>query len=332
MEWTGRLYERYAVFFKDNDRSPYAVFLRPNPINPGGGIGQEHSFVATFDDRTGVKDLKLTLAHEMLHTFIGGLNGDEQLDEGWFSEGLAVYYQRTLPLRFGQISLDDFLIDLNETAGRYYTNALANTPNSEIPAHFWSNTLIRVLPYDRGALYFATVNDAIRKQSQGKRSLDDLVMAMLQRRREKGTIQRADWQEVVSAELGERGRRDFQSMLEGRPVLPAPDAFGPCLRRTTRPLRRYELGFDPTVRAERKRIVRGLSSGSAAERAGLRNGDEIARPFGQDAVQADQSATLTVEVVRNGKTVPISYLPRGETVAAYQWERMPHTAASACNP
>jgi hypothetical protein len=64
----------------------------------------------------------------------------------------------------------------------------------------------------------------------------------------------------------------------------------------------------------------------------LRNGDEIVKPFGQDAVQADQSATLTVEVLRNGKTFPISYLPRGETVAAYQWERIADTATRDCNP
>ena len=165
MEWTGRLYDRYVVFFKEGTGSPYAVFLRPNPVNPGGGIGQEHSFVATFDEHTAVSDLKLTLAHEMLHTFIGGLDGDERLDEAWFSEGLAVYYQRTLPVRFEQLSLDDFLLDLNETAGRYYTNALASTPNAEIPARFWSNTLIRVLPYDRGAHVFRYRQ---RRHSQGE--------------------------------------------------------------------------------------------------------------------------------------------------------------------
>ena len=92
-------------------------------------------------------------------------------------------------------------------------------------------------------------------------------------------------------------------MLDGKLVLPASDAFGACFRRTTRPLRRYELGFDPAVLADRKRIVRGLVSNSAAERAGLRNGDEIVMPFGQDAVQGDQSGTLTVEVRRDGEAL-----------------------------
>lgn len=330
MQWTGRLYDRYVVFFRQDTRLPYGVFLRPNPVNPGGGIGQEHSFVATFDGKTLVDDLELTLAHEMLHTFIRGLEGDENLENGWFSEGLAVYYQRVLPVRFGLMSTEDFLLDLNRTAGRYYTNALAGTPNAEIPAHFWSNTLIRVLPYDRGALYFATVDDAVREKSQGRRSLDDLLLAMLQRRREKGDVRRDDWEKVVSAELGPPGLDDFRSMLAGRPVLPAPDAFGPCFRRTSKVLRRYELGFDPAVMAERRRVVRGLLADSAAARAGLRDGDEILKPFGQDAVQADQNATLTVDVRREGKEFRITYLPRGERVPAYQWERVPGSAEANC--
>jgi predicted metalloprotease with PDZ domain len=322
MQWTGHLYDRYVVFFKGDARSPYAVFLRPNPVNPGGGIGQEHSFVATFDEHTVVEDLKFTLAHEMLHTFIGGLEGDENLVESWFSEGLAVYYQRVLPVRFGQMSADEFLADLNKTAGRYYTDARADTPNSEIPEHFWSDTLIRVLPYDRGSLYFATVDDAVRKASHGKRSLDDLLLAMLQRRKEHGGLHRRDWEEILDAELGARGVDDFHAMLAGKQVLPASDAFGPCFRRTTRPLRRYVLGFDPTVMAERKRIVRGVLPGSAAAKAGLRDGDEILKPFGQDSVQEDQHQTLTLQIRRDGKDLAITYLPRGETVQAHQWERV----------
>jgi predicted metalloprotease with PDZ domain len=228
------------------------------------------------------------------------------------------------------LSLSDFLADLNKTAGRYYTDALAGTPNSEVGARFWSDTLIRVLPYDRGALYFATVNNAVRKASQGSRSLDDLLLAMLQRRQEKGRIVRADWEEVITQELGQQGLSDFQAMLAGMQVLPASDAFGACFRRITRPLRRYELGFDSKVMAERQRIVRGLVADSAAARAGLRNGDEILQPFGQDKVQEDQTQTLTVEVRRDGKRFTVTYLPRGETVQAYQWERVPDIPESWC--
>jgi hypothetical protein len=48
--------------------------------------------------------------------------------------------------------------------------------------------------------------------------------------------------------------------------------------RTMKTARRYEVGFDPAVLGETRRIVTGVVCGSAAEAAGLRNGDEILKP------------------------------------------------------
>jgi predicted metalloprotease with PDZ domain len=105
-------------------------------------------------------------------------------------------------------------------------------------------------------------------------------------------------------------------------------AFG--LTRVSRDLQRYELGFEPAVLVEPERIVRGLVPGSAAERAGLRNGDRILKPVPQDAIQGDQEARLTLEIRRDGRDFLISYRPRGETVPAWQWERIPTVAEELC--
>ena len=113
-------------------------------------------------------------------------------------------------------------------------------------------------------------------------------------------------------------------MLAGELVLPASDAFGSCFERTQKSLRRYELGFDSAVLIEPKRIVRGLVAGSAAALAGLQDGDIIVKPVPQDAIQGDQQATLTLLVQRGEEQLSITYLPRGETVDAYQWRRVEH--------
>src|SRR5262245_60680698 len=55
-------------------------------------------------------------------------------------------------------------------------------------------------------------------------------------------------------------------MLAGATQLPESDGFGPCFRRITKPFRRFELGFELKILAERDRIVRGVVPGSAAER------------------------------------------------------------------
>lgn len=322
MGWTKTLYDSYLTFFNAPQDKPYSVFLRRNLVNAGGGVEVGDSFVATFDANTQLQDLKLTLAHEMVHTFVGALDaGHESLSLSWFSEGLAVYYERVLPYRAGLISADDFLRDLNTTAARYYTDLLNDTPNSVIEKRFWADTRVRVLPYDRGGLYFAALDEKVRRHSQGHRSLDDLVKSMLDRRHRGKPMDEAAWIETIAAELGPAGVADFNAMLTGSLVVPPSDSFGRCFERTSAPLRRYDLGFTPDVLIEPARVVRGLEPGSAAARAGLKDGDSIVKPVPQDRIQSDQAALLQLSIQRDGKPLEISYLPRGETVEAYQWKR-----------
>jgi predicted metalloprotease with PDZ domain len=325
-----KLYSFYGKFFHRPAGAPYGVFLRENPVNAGGGMELSNSFIATFGPKTKLDDLKITLAHEMLHTFVGTLDKPEGLLSSWYSEGMAVYYARLLALRAGQITPDNFLEDLNTTAGRYYTDAWIDTPNAEIPARFWSDTRVRVLPYDRGSMYFAVVDEEVRAASAGRRTLDDLLLAMLERRQKGLPLDQATWADLVAKELGEKGTREFEGMLAGRIQLPGSGGFGPCFTRTTKMLRRYQLGFEPKVLTEPKRIVRGLIPGSAAERAGIRDGDEITQPVPQDRIQGEQDGILTLNLLRDGKPLEISYAPRGETVEAYQWTRTQSTPDSAC--
>lgn len=324
-----KLYDFYGKFFHRLANVPYGVFLRENPVNAGGGMELSGSFVATFGPNTNLDDLKITLAHEMLHTFVGGLDEPEGLESSWFSEGMAVYYARLLAWRAGQITADQFLKDLNTTAGRYYTDALIDTPNSEIPARFWADTRVRVLPYDRGSMYFAVVDEQARAASGGKRSLNDLLLAML-KRREQGPLDQAEWVNLVTEQLGQKGKDEFEAMLSGATQLPGSGAFGPCFTRTTKMLRRYQLGFDPKVLIEPKRIVRGLIHGSAAERAGVRDGDEITQPVPQDRIQGEQDGVLSLKLLRDGKPMEISYVPRAETVEAYQWVRTKNGSDREC--
>ncbi|MFT3791662.1 MAG: peptidase M61 [Rudaea sp.] len=318
MRWTQTLYGAYQTFFATRGTT-YNVFLRRNPVNPGGGVEVANSFVGTFDDSTRADEFKLTLAHEMVHTFVGELDEKDDLAASWFSEGIAVYYERLLPYRAGQITRDEYLRSVNITAARYYTDLLNTTPNRDIPARFWADTRIRVLPYDRGALYFARLNALIGKASRGRRSLDDLLLAFLKRRATGLPLTQAAWVDAVTRELGAQGKSQFDDMMSGKPIVLDSDTFGPCFCRTQQKMRRYELGFDPEVLAHSPRIVRGLVAGSAAEKAGLRNGDEIARPVPQDGIQANQSAMLKLRIKRDGANFDVDYLPRGESVETWQW-------------
>lgn len=330
--WAKSLHASYSAFFGQQRVPSYVVFLRDNPINAGGGVGLTNSFVLTFGKGNGadIDKLKMTLAHEMFHTFQPYITEPAGLASSWFGEGLASLYEAKLPLRSGHFGPDDFLANINSAAGRYYTSIMATVPNSEIPLRFWADTRIRTLPYDRGMLYFAVVDHAVRVKSSGKRSLDDLVLAMLALQRMNGRTSNADWESLLGQEIGPGAVTGFQAFLEGEMPVPASDAFGPCFRRTTARLRRYETGFDPAVLAEPRRIVRGVIDGSNAFAAGLRDGDEIVEPVPQDSIQGDQQRLLTLKLRRGAREFEISYLPRGEAVDVFQWERVPGEPDLSC--
>ncbi|MGC6330313.1 peptidase M61 [Rhizorhabdus sp. FW153] len=321
LAWTGTLYDHYARFFGQKTSPPYGVFLRYNPINAGGGVGLFRSFVTTFGRGKGsnAEKIKLTLAHEMFHTFQPFIGNPAGLESSWFGEGLATYYQAWLPFRFGMIGPEAYIADVNWTAARYYSSAMATVPNAEVPKRFWADTRIRTLPYDRGMLYFATVDDAMRKASGGRKSLDDLVFAMLALEKSGKVTDNGDWEKLLAVDLGPKAVEAFRAFLAGAMPLPASDAFGPCFRRSTAKLRRYELGFATDVLAQPKRIVRGLVPGSAAALAGLRDGDEIVDPVPQDGIQGEQTELLRLRIRRGAREFPVAYLPRGETVEVYQW-------------
>ncbi|HEX7855111.1 MAG TPA: peptidase M61 [Sphingobium sp.] len=334
MRWAGTLYSQYSRLFGQVTPPPYGVFLRYNPINAGGGVGLYHSFVTTFgragEIGSNVSEIRFTLAHEMFHTFQPYIANPAGLASSWFAEGLATFYMRRLPLRYGLTTPTEFLGDLNFYAGRYYTSLMATVPNDEVPRRFWADTRIRTLPYDRGMLYLATVDDAIRKKTSGKRSLDDLMLALVAKQEQGSVLSNSDWEKLLQQDLGDGAVDDFHAFLAGKMPVPASDAFGPCFERTSRPLRRYELGFEPAVLMEPKRIVRGLVAGSAAAAAGLRDGDEIVKPIPQDHIQGDQRERLILQVSREGKVFTFDYLPRGETVSAYQWQRVSNVPDAQC--
>ncbi len=338
MQWTGGLYGQYEKFFRTSP-APYIVFMRHNPVNAGGGMGMNRSFIVTYGAHGGTdpQEIKFTLAHEMFHTFQPMLTAPEEqggeLAASWFNEGLAVFYESALPLRYGLIDAAAFLKDVNFYAARYYTDALGNVPNAEVPARFWTDTRIRTLPYDRGFLYFVIVDEAMRRASHGHRSLDDLMLAMkgLERSTNRPLVEQ-DWVALLHRELGPSAVREFERHLAGDTPLPGSGAFGPCFHRISRPLRRYQLGFEPVVLTESPRIVHGLMSGSAAEAAGLRNGDEILRPVPQDRIQGTQDEPIHLTIRRGEATLDITYLPRGETVPTWQWERVPGDTGENCSP
>ncbi len=229
------------------------------------------------------------------------------------------------------VSADAYLADINKTAARYYTNDLLRLSDAEAAEGYWSDVRKIVIPYDRGAIYFAALNGKIREASGGKRSVDDLIRVVVDRNRRGEATSEADWVELVRQALGEGGVALHRSMMAGQAIVPDSEAYGTCFRRVAAKVRRYELGYRQDV-AVREGVVRGLVAGSEAETAGIREGDRIVLRTNTDGAQRDPAMTLTVKIARDGRTFAVTYLPRGAAIDAWQWERVPGVADAACRP
>lgn len=237
MEYAKTLYDHFGVFFEYLDPQPdYRVFMRQLDTPPfGGATALANSFMlsrgpARPEESSGLSP-RSTLAHEMIHMWVGGLTGEHILTN-WFSEGLTTYYEHTLPFRDGRVSIADYIAELNKISDRYYTNSGAGLPAAEIGRVGFGSGNLRQVPYYRGAFYFADLDARIRAASAGQRTLDMLVREIFVRRRSGDlalTIE--SWNAAVSAELGVEEAPFVHSVhIDGAVIYPAPESFGDCVR------------------------------------------------------------------------------------------------------
>jgi len=230
MVWTANLYTNYVKFFEGDPRDLFVVFLRNNLVNAGGGFELGNAFIGSYGANVTAENFRFALAHEMVHGFVHTLDGPpgSDLANSWFAEGTANFYSWRLMLRFHKMSDLEYMNEINGGAAVYYTDIFRNAPNAAIPAGFWKDSRIRLLAYYRSPMYFAKVDKEMRDTSGGKRSLDDLLMEMLARRRSGRPMDEAAWIDVVTKALGPQAREEYRAFSAGALIVPDSDAFGPC--------------------------------------------------------------------------------------------------------
>jgi hypothetical protein len=323
------LYGTLATFFGDTNSS-YHVFMRQNPYEGTGGSALAHSFMFGYHPQSQptVYDLQDLLAHEMTHNWpeMAGEHGDT----AWYSEGTAEYYSILLSHRGGELSTDKYLADINERADAYYSNPYLSLTNPQAAKIFWTDPTAQTVPYGRGFLYLMNTDAEIRARSHGTHSLDDVVLEIYRRGRNKEPHGIPQWLELVGKQIGAaRAKSEYDAMVAGATLIPAKNRFSPCFTLTHRTSHIFELGF---ARASLNDggAIHDLVPDSAAARAGIKDGDQVVAVKGLVEARKHEETPLTLTLRRGDGQIEVNYLPRGAEVAGYGWVRNPKAGEQTC--
>lgn len=222
-------------FWKDYNFPYYLITLFPiEGSGDQGGTGRVNSYgLFLSDDRIIDYRFKRLLAHETFHTWVGEkitFSEPEQLLY-WFKEGFTDYYARLLLLRANLITLDDYIDQYNNVLRVYYTSPVRYEKNERLVKEFWSDQDLMRQPYLRGDIFAHNLNTTIIKNSNGRKSLDDLMRELLQRStKESLVVSTGSLSALIRYYAGDNALAEIMRTLNsGAPLKANPDALGSCV-------------------------------------------------------------------------------------------------------
>jgi len=223
---TRALFDGMSAFFRD-DRSVYRIFVRKDPFGKsGGGTALQRSYMFGYSDAAipTPEKVRNLLAHEMVHNW--PLMEDELYGScTWYSEGCAEYYSILLPVRFGLASREYVRDEVQKRTDAYYTNPTRRMGNMEAAAICWEDRRAQRIAYGRGLFFLAETDAAVRRATNGTKSVDDVVLALLARSRKGEKLGNADFIDEVKAVSGLDIAARLQDMASGVPFAPCRDGF-----------------------------------------------------------------------------------------------------------
>jgi predicted metalloprotease with PDZ domain len=270
----------------------------------------------------------------------GGLEREVHTRLLWAFEGITSYYDELMLLRSGRIDLRGYLDMLAETVTRVMRNPgrLRQTV-AESSFDAWTrfykqdenapNAIVSY--YAKGALVALALDLTIRHQTDGARTLDDVMRALWQRYGRTGVGVPERGVEAVAAEIagvdldGFFARAldgtedlDLTELLAGAGIMlrlrPAkgPKDVGGCVERFDAVEPRPDIGvrLDPEASAAKLAVV---LDDRPAQRAGLSAGDEVVAVDGLRANAANLEALIGA--VPAGEVVTVHAFRRDELMA-----------------
>jgi predicted metalloprotease with PDZ domain len=209
------------------DKTPPGVYLMTffREESEDGESYENSAAVTSPDafDRTGMIVTGNTMVHELLHHWIGGQLAPVEHDSiAWFTEGFTEYYANVAIARSGAVAADLLLRKFNNQVSgyEYFLNSslFSGVP---VAAAGKRKGAYRFGVYNAGWALALSLDVALRTESNGRRSLDD-VMRLLYARNglTRKPIATADIQSALEEVGGRSFAAFFQTYIAERHELP----------------------------------------------------------------------------------------------------------------
>jgi len=313
-----RIAEAQRKYWKARDES-FLVTVIATPTDSeatsigGTGLGDAFSIFATSNTPADISTS--IISHEMMHTWIphrlGRMPEENEAAAYWLSEGFTDWASFRTLVRAGLWKPEDFASAFNASLEAYDLSPGRNATGAEIAAGFWTRSDIGRLPYQKGMLIAAWLDDRVREQTKGRRDLDDVLLQMQKNAKR-------DPQVPVEANLVRSlkkvARWDAAADLDalgqkGAPVILPPDVLAPCGTLSASERLVWERGFDFTATSRADWVITGVPEGSRAYEAGLRNG-MVLKSWSENARDLDPEKPKTAEVLDGETLRTLTWLPQ----------------------
>lgn len=322
---TTTIIRHQCAFMRESNFPDFVVTAIPvgSPLRPGdarlAGSGLYHSFALFVAPQSRLDDaVQHLFAHELFHFWNGRLLAAQQPERlvYWFIEGFTDYYALRILYESGYWDVRTYARWINRHIRNYYLNPAINASNEQIDREYWrKRETVGEVAYQRGLLLGLRWHRLARAKGTSE-GIDRLLHALVAQARVSGLrISNHTLRDAGQRLLGPWFAEEFDRYVVRAETIELPtDALAPGLIGELTEVYEYDVGFDQQ-RSLRERRVCGLRPGSAAARAGLREGDSLVGW----ALPGDPDVAVRLTVRRGGSTTRISYLPRGRKVMAVQF-------------
>lgn len=224
-DYARSLFGMMSKFFRD-DQTLYRIFMRKDPYTQSGGTALHRSYMFGWNEsqKVSVPEKQNLLAHEMVHNW-PRLNDHPFGTASWYSEGTAEYYCMMFPFRMGLVSKETTLKEIQRRTDDYYTNPTRHMENLEAAKICWVDRRAQRLPYGRGVFFLANTDVKMRQATGGKYSIDDVVLAIIEKDRAGAVLSNELFLETVKEFSGLDVTADWEVMRTGGHIVPLPGCF-----------------------------------------------------------------------------------------------------------